>query len=103
MDTTKLKKAIDTLKASGVAHSDSLYFTEEIDSKLREAIEKWYAPIPQNEEILLFTNKIGKSFFGYFRTGICITNAALYCYIFKIFIIFAVDLHLKYGIRPINC
>ena len=79
MDTTKLKKAIDTLKASGVAHSDSLYFTEEIDSKLREAIEKWYAPIPQNEEILLFTNKIGKSFFGYFRTGICITNAALYC------------------------
>ena len=24
-------------------------------------------------------------------------------YIFKIFIIFAVDLHLKYGIRPINC
>lgn len=79
MDITKLKKAIDTLKASGVVHSDSLYFTEEIDSKLREAIEKWYAPIPQNEEILLFTNKIGKSFFWYFLTGICITNAALYC------------------------
>ena len=66
MDITNLKKAIDTLKASGVAHSDSLYFTEDIDSKLREAIEKWYAPIPQNEEILLFTNNFGISFLGYF-------------------------------------
>ncbi len=31
------------------------------------------------------------------------SNCQQYCYIFKIFIIFAVDLHLKYGIRPTNC
>ena len=32
-----------------------------------------------------------------------IVNLGVNCYIFKIFIIFAIDLHLKYGIRPINC
>lgn len=81
MKTTieKLQSAIETLRNSHLPHSKSVIYAEQIDSDLRAAINRWYAPIPANENILLLTNKIKVNFMGYFRTGICITDKAVYC------------------------
>ncbi len=75
----KLQKAIETLRASHIPHSKSVFYADSIDSKMRTAIARWYAPIPSDENILLFTNKIQENFLGFFRTGICITDKAVYC------------------------
>ncbi len=75
----KLQSAIETFRASHIPHSKSVLYAEQIDSNLRAGITRWYAPIPEDESILLLTNKIKANFMGYFRTGICITNRAVYC------------------------
>ena len=49
-----------------------------------------------------FYIKASSSFIGY-SISYTENSYEINCYIFKIFIIFAVDLHLKYGIRPSNC
>ncbi len=81
MKTTieKLQSAIETLRNSHIPHSKSVIYAEQIDSDLRAAVNRWYAPIPDDENILLLTNKIKENFMGYFRTGICITDKAVYC------------------------
>ena len=56
--TIKIQKAIETLRASHIPHSKSIFYAESIDSKMRAAIARWYAPIASDENILLFTNKI---------------------------------------------
>ncbi len=75
----KLQSTIDTLRASHIPHSKSVLYAEQIDSNLRAGIARWYAPIPEGESILLLTNKVKANFMGYFRTGIVITNRAVYC------------------------
>ena len=76
---SKLQSTIETLRASHLPHSKSVFYAEQIDANLRAAIARWYAPIPEGEKILLLTNKVQENFLGYFRTGIVITEKAVYC------------------------
>lgn len=75
----KLQSTIKTTRTSHQPHSKSIFYTDTITPDIMAGIERWYTQKPTTETVLLLTNKIKNNIWGYLRTGICITDKAIYC------------------------
>lgn len=78
-----IEEAIETYAASHLPHCQQIYMGQEITEQLVAAHKKLYAPMTDEEHVLLLVNKIPSGWRGRFFTGLCITDRFVYYTLMK--------------------